>query len=45
MKNGEKNYLSYDAVEIQRDEILEIVQEIDRNDFLEGKKEIIHQDE
>ena len=40
MKNGEKNYLSYDAVEIQREEISEIIQEIDRNDFLREKEGI-----
>jgi len=34
MKSGEKNYLSYDAVEIQREGILEIIKEIDRSDFL-----------
>jgi len=33
MKSGEKNYLSYDTVEIQREEISKIIKEIDRNDF------------
>jgi len=40
MKSGEKNHLSYDAVEIQRDGISEIIKEIDRNDFLREKEGI-----
>lgn len=35
MKDGEKYYISYDAVEIQKDEILEVIREIDRNELLE----------
>jgi len=40
MKSGEKNYLSYDAVEIQKDKISGIIKEIDRNDFLREKEGI-----
>jgi hypothetical protein len=38
MKDGKKNYLSYDAVELQKNEISKVVREVDRYKFLEGKK-------
>jgi len=34
MKDGSDNYLSYDAVELQRNDISEVVVEISRDDFM-----------